>query len=350
MMPAMRVLAIAVVVGATVRLAAAQGAGSGSGGEIEMDGDKPAEPTAPVKDPKVVKKWLDAAKLLVQRGDALFKSGKPDEAKDQYGNAQVAYGKALEAGGDASIYLSMEAVDEKLGDAVAAYKHAKQAVDQKAALKPDLVKKAQAKLDELAGKLGMVTLVITPDGAQITIARATVGESPLAEPIVLVPGDYTISLAAVGYQPKDIEIKVEPGTETERKVDLEKVPITVTPVEPEKPPPPAKPPDPLPLYIGAGVTGAFLITTTITGIAAVSNHSTYVSRTATPTQRADARDAGRNFAHVTDAFLVGTIVAAGFTAYWYQYKYRPAHRKMENVGVAPWMSPSTGGVAAVGSF
>src|SRR5258708_707275 len=107
-----------------------------------------------------------AAQQLVAKGDVLVKQGKADEAKDQYTNARVAYDKAIESGGDASIYLSWSAVDEKLGDVAAAYQHAKQAVDPNAGLKPDVVKKAQAKIDELQPKLAVVTLVVDPEATQ----------------------------------------------------------------------------------------------------------------------------------------------------------------------------------------
>jgi hypothetical protein len=229
-------------------------------------------------------------------------------------------------------------------------------------MKPDVVKKSQAKLDELSMKVGMLTLAVTPDGTQISIGGKQVGEAPMTEPLVLMPGTTTVSFTAVGYQPKDVEFKIEAGSESERKISLEAVPIVTKPVdndiapepEPEKP----KTKDPmLPVYIGAGATGVFLITATITGIVAVGDHATYIDPKATKTERADAQSSGRTMAHITDLCLVGMIGAAAFTSYWYLYKVRPEKHALDErqanrskVDVVPWVQPQAGGVVAVGSF
>ena len=79
----------------------------------------------------------------------------------------------------------------------------------------------------------------------------------MKEPLVLMPGTVTVSLTAVGYQPKDVEIKIEAGSESERKITLDPVPVVIKQVvkdEPEPEPVKPKPPSKLPLYIGAGVT------------------------------------------------------------------------------------------------
>lgn len=361
---------------ASARLAAAQGTGSGSGSgtgsggdDIEIDDaaqpkpkpDKPTAtaPDAAVKDPAVAKKWLAAAQQLVARGDQLARAGKPDDARAQYGNAAVAYAKAIDAGGDVAIYAQLAAVEDKLGDPAGAYKHLKRVVDPKAGAKPDVVKAAQKKLDEVAAKVGLVTLAVSPDGTSITIAGAQVGEAPMTEPLVLAPGAYTVSFAAAGFQPKVTELQIEAGSETERKIVLDAVPITITPMprtEPDGDTPPPSPPDRLPLYVGGGATVGLAVVATITGIAAISQHDTYVAKTSTSTERDDARKSGRLLAHVTDACVVGALGAAGFTAYWYVYKYKPAHDKFEKqpagakLSVVPWVQAGAGGAVAVGSF
>ncbi len=176
----------------------------------------PAEaPPAPVKDPKVAKKWLDAANTLVKKGDQLAKQGKADEAKTSYDNAVTAYGKAIEASDDAALQLSLSIALEKAGDLPAAIK-ACRALLAAQNVKPDVLKKAQTRLDDLSMKVGVVTLAVTPDGTQLSIAGKQVGEAPLPEPLVLAPGTYTLTLTAVGYQPKDVELKVEPGSESDR--------------------------------------------------------------------------------------------------------------------------------------
>ncbi|HTL32550.1 MAG TPA: PEGA domain-containing protein [Kofleriaceae bacterium] len=375
----MRLALICGLVCSTFALAHAQG-------EIEMDEDTstkkpdpPVEDTQPtdttatdtppadqpvVKDPKVAKKWLQAGDLLVKNGDKLAKANKLDEAKVQYTNAVTAYQKAIEASDDVAgppLNWQLATAEDKAGDTPSAMTHLKLLAAAQG-VKPDLVKKAQAKLDEFSMKVGVLTLSVVPDGTQISINGKQVGEAPMTEPLVLMPGTVTVSFSAVGYQPKDVEFKIEAGSESERKIALEAVPIVTKPVdndiapepEPEKP----KAKDPMiPVYIGAGATGVFLITATITGIVAVGDHATYVDPKATKAERADAQSGGRTMAHITDFCLVGMIGAAAFTSYWYLYKVRPEKQAQNEreanrskVDVVPWVQPQAGGVVAVGSF
>lgn len=337
-------------------------------GEIDMDPDPtpaPAEGEAQpppadqpvVKDPKIAKKWQQAADQLVRKGDQLAKKGDAAGAKTQYDNAITAYGKAIEASDDISLNYQLALAEDKAGNTADAIKHLKVVLAAQAGVKPDVMKKAQAKEDELSMKVGMLTLTIDPEGAQIAIAGQPVGEAPLKEPLVLMPGTVTLSLTAVGYQPKDVEIKVEAGSESERTIKLDPVPVVIKPVEksepepePEKPNPPSK----MPLYIGAGVTGALVVTATITGIMAVSQHGTFTDPMTNANDRLDAQSNGRTLAHVTDICLVGGVAAAGFTAYWYLKKYKPASaafsERQAKLDVVPWVQPEAGGLVAVGSF
>lgn len=334
-------------------------------GEIDMDPDpdpQPAETTPPpdqpvAKDPKVAKTWLKAADQLVKKGDQLAKKGDAAGAKTQYDNAVTAYGKAIEASDDVSLNYQLAIAEDKAGNTADAMKHLKLVAAAQAGVKPDVIKKAQTKLDEMSMKVGLLTLTIDPEGTQISIGGQPVGEAPMKEPLVLNPGTVTLSLTAVGYQPKDVEIKIEAGSESERKITLDPVPVVIKQVvkeeptpEPEKPQPPSK----LPLYIGAGVTGALVITATVTGIMAVGQHGTFTDPMTKASDRLDAQSNGRTLAHVTDICIAGGVVAAGFTAYWYLKKYKPAtaafSERQAKLEVVPWVQPEAGGVVAVGSF
>jgi hypothetical protein len=218
--------------------------------------------------------------------------------------------------------------------------------------------------------------VIVPEGATVSIGGTQVGEAPMSEPLVLMPGTVTVSFAAVGYQPKDVELKIEAGSESERKITLEPVPIVTKPdiIDEERPEPEPTPtdkgPNMLPIYIGGGATIGLTVAATITGIMAVGKHSTYVDTdpAITPVERADAQSSGKTLALVTDLCIVGAIGAAGFTAYWYIYKWKPkhdaskerpaeeAHRRPRRgnlapkVGMAPWVQPQAGGLVLAGAF
>jgi len=333
------------------------------GGDIEMGGDPEPKPDdgAPVKDPKVAKKWLAAAKELVGKGDALAKK-KPDDAKAAYENAVIAYTKAIEAGDDLGVNFQLAQVEDKLGQTDAAARHYRIVATAKTGVPPALVKQAQAKFDDATTKVGLVTLTITPDGTTIANGAVKLGKTPLTEPLIFMPGTYTLTLSSDGYQPKDTELKIEAGSESERKLDLEPIKMTV-----ETPPrigateeTPAQPPaqvSKLPMYIGAGAAGALLVTSVITGLTANSWHNTFVGPNTSKDERTFAHDAGRHWAHVTDACLVGTVLAGGFAAAWYVFKIRAAGehpaetvRIVPKVDMIPWVQPDAGGLGLAGSF
>jgi len=105
--------------------------------------------------------------------------------------------------------------------------------------------------------------------------------------------------------------------------------------------------------------GAFVIG----GILAVSEHGTFVGATTTRNDREDARASGQNYALFSDVMLGTTLVAAGFTTYWYLFKYRKGNEKaaegaptsplaptMSKVDVVPWVQPFASGLSVAGSF
>jgi hypothetical protein len=339
-------------------------------GEIEMEGEKPPEPapaaeeqpatpTPPVKDPKLAKKWQKAGEQLVRKGDQLTKQGKQAEAKQQYENAVTAYQKAVEASDDVTLNYHLALAEDKAGMTGAAMKHM-QVVIAAQGVKASLVKNAQAKLDEMSMKVGIVTLMIEPDGTQVSIEGNAIGEAPLPEPLVLMPGTHKVTFTAVGFQPKDVDLKVEAGSESERKISLEPVPVVAKPQveEPEPAPIEDKPagPNKLPLYVGVGATGGLVLVATITGIVAIGKHGTATDGGVSPAAREDAKSSGKTLALVTDLCLVGAVGAAAFTAYWYQYKYRPQARALAErqaqakVDVVPWVQPQAGGLSVAGQF
>jgi hypothetical protein len=360
-----RRLALFVVTALSTSSSSGAFAQSGAGDiDIDMTADAPAEEQV-VKDPKVAKKWMQAANTLVQKGDQLTKQGKTAEARISYENAATAYAKAIEAGDDVSLHYQIALALDKAGDSVTAMNHLNKVLAS-GGMKPALLKSAQTKLDEMSMKVGIVTLSITPEGTSVSLAGKPVGEAPLAEPIVLMPGTYVITMTAVGYQPKDLALNIEAGSETERKIVLDPVSIVTRPVDrDEVDPEPARveanKPSLVPIYIGGGATVGLALVATVTGIAAVGRHGQYTD-SRSPSERDDLRSSGKTLALVTDLALVGAVGAAAFTTYWYMVKYKPEARAMAEreaarrsarspkIGVLPWVQPEAGGLVAVGSF
>ncbi len=358
----------------------ADAGGSGSAAPAPAPGDAPPPEDAPPapevvpKDPKLAKKLQTTGHQLEKKGDYSTRKNKPEEAQGHYEAALNAYTKALELADDAGVLTlryEMGVVLDKLGKHDLAAIQMRMVVQGKTAIKPDIQKKATAKYDELTMKIGLVTLTVNTEGATISLNGVELGKSPLPEPLIFAPGTYTLSFAADGYQPKDSEIKVEAGSETERAIDLEPIKIVVTPIttDPEPTVPDVKPEGPslLPVYIGGGLTVALGVTAVITGIMAKSQHSTFVADDSTKLERDDAKANGETLAKVTDVLLISAVAAGGFTAYWYFFKYRPAKRKLaeqpdgpvrrdpnapdiSKVDVVPWVQTTGAGFSVLGSF
>ena len=193
----------------------------------------------------------------------------------------------------------------------------------------------------------------------MTLDGKELGKTPLPQSVFVAPGDYTFGFTADGYTPMEQKITVEAGSESERTFALDPIPVVVEKPKPPPPPPPPPPaPDKLPLYIGAGATGAFTVTAMITGIMAVKRHNVFSRSDRVAMRREVNRSKGKTYALVTDLSIVAALASGGFTAYWYLKKYRPQLHPTEHppggggpkVVVTPMVSPSGGGVAVSGWF
>jgi hypothetical protein len=371
----MRGLGIAcVTVLAAAAALAAPARAQPAGDEIEMDpAAPPAEPPAPVKDPKVARKWLAAGQQLLQQGDYFTRIKRADDAKARYENALTSFQKSIEAGDDPNTYALLADAEEKLGKIDLAARHYRVVVKTQTGIRPDVMKKATARFDDLSTKIGIVTLAVSPEGALISLAGTELGKAPLAEPLILMPGTYTLSFQADGFQPKETELNVEAGSEAERTIELEAVKIIVQPPPVVETPPPPKPepgPSRLPVYVGAGAGVTLLGVAVVTGLLAVGQHGTYTAPGSTATERSDARANGETLALVSDLTLAGGLLAGGFAAYWYVFKYKPAQRKhaerrspgetavrggrdgtqSTKVDLLPWVQPDASGLVLVGAF
>jgi len=353
----------------------------GAHGPLPRAAAQPAEPAgggevAPAKDPKAMKKWLALGQVLMQRGTYLAARHRLDDARQQFESAVTAYRNALQAGDDINLYLELALAEDKAGRFDGAVKHLRRVASAETGARPDVAKRATAKLEELLARVGLVTLAVTPPGTSITLGGTELGLSPLAEPLVLLPGTYTLAFQADGFQPREAELKVEPGSESERAIALEPVKVIVEPVKPaaveevahvEEPVHPSR----LPLYAGTAVTLAAAAGAGILGTLAIRQHTVFTRRATSPADRGDAQANGKLLALLADGAVITAAAAAGFTAYWYFYRYRqrltnstadragnpgdsPSGRQSLQIStkldVFPWVQPQIGGMTIAGWF
>ncbi len=333
-------------------------------GDGDGDGDVAVE-APPVRDPKLARKLRDGAAKFVKKADRLLKRKKVAEAHEIYRRAIEIYDKAFELDPAAVTLLTAGALEEKLElwyEAARRYERAlaetEQPLDDKGRAR------AQEALDRTKLYLGVLVVTVVPEGATVTLDGTPLGEAPLPTPLLLKPGEYTLALAMDGFVAFETKLVIEAGSESERTFELEPVPVVV-----EKPrPPPPPPPPPLPpapkktvLYASAGATLGLLVGATVTGVLAVGEHGTFTDESLPEDERDAAQSSGKRMALLSDVFTAGTVVAAGFTAYYYLKVYKPkaaersaAEREREGwhdeLSIVPVIDRDGGGLSVVGSF
>ena len=299
------------------------------------DGDQPAEPAIDPEMAKVMaKKLIAGGDDFFKKGDQLAKRKKLKDAQEKYERALAAYQKAFELVPNPQIYFPIAQAEDKLERWVDAASHYRRFVTDAPEADAGLLTKATARLEAIKLNIGVITLAVQPEGAEVAIDGAVVGAAPLAEALFLAPGEHALTITAEGYQPSEQQLAIEAGSEAERTFELEPVPAVIVDTPPPPPPPVAPPPSipgpsKVPLVLGGSVAVAQVGGATVTGVMALGRHETFVDDGASPTRRENARTEGKNLALITDGLIVGGVVAAGVTAYYYVKVYGPKRRAWE---------------------
>lgn len=107
--------------------------------------------------------------------------------------------------------------------------------------KEDARRHAQQLLDDVLTKIGRVTLLELPAGAEVKLDGVAVGRAPLPGPLFVEAGSHVIDARLDEYTPKTHPVQVNAGEALEVKLQMEKV---------------APPPPPLPLPIATAAPTA----------------------------------------------------------------------------------------------
>lgn len=357
---------------------------------------QPAEPTSEpaavvVKDPAAARRWLATAQQRMQRGNQLAARNRMTEAALQFAGAADAYRRAILASDDVQLYVELAAAEDKLGRYDEAVRHLRLVLGARAGVRPEVARRAGELLSAVLPRVGLVTLHVEPPGAAITLGGIEIGTSPLPEPLVLMPGTYTLAFSAAGCHAQETELRVEPGTTREHAIELSAIEPAPPIREPEPAAEPAgepttaepdpiapavampsarlSPPSRAPLYTGAAITSVAAISAGVLGALALRDHATYTGESTPAAERREARDRGQQLALATDVAIATSALAAAFTAYWYFYRYRPrssvhaARRPVPGVHTAamksfsdakvsayPWVQAESGGIVLAGWF
>jgi hypothetical protein len=230
---------------------------------------------------------------------------------------------------------------ERDGEAIAAYERYLQEVPDADFQERQRINKD---LETLRGRSATLTLDITPAGAQVVDKSTSEAGNALeneyqaqgsALKVGVRNGKHSLEIKAKGYETGTLEIEILAGEEVQRKVKLEKPP-------PPPPPPPTPTPVPvdggdmgagdgtesgggglssmpLPVLIGAGVTGLALVGFAVVGGLALKAKADYTGfESGGDREDAEAtRARGQTLNHAATGLLVATAAFGAATLIMY---------------------------------
>ncbi len=324
-------------------------------------GDSPKQKAAALKK---AQKFLRAGFKANGKADRYRKRKRTKRANAEYAKALTAFEAAYDVYPDPQIYYAIAEVEVKMGRHLDAIQHYQLLLEEDK-VKEAIKDQAKKKIAESSQFVVVLVVTATPEGSAVSVDGKEQGNAPLEDPIYLEPGEHTVAVTNDGYTPWEKKSPMEAGEPTTITVELEKIPVVVKKPK-ARPKPVKKPKQPTlskkGLYIGVGTTAALGTVTLVTGLVAVSKQGTFSDESLAQDKRDAARDSGKKYALLSDLFLLGTVGAGVYTAYYYYKVYKPKQRRMErrreaarptprSIIVTPYATPrGGGGVAVLGRF
>lgn len=257
---------------------------------------------------------------------------------------------------------------ERDGEAVEAYeKYLKEGGDQ-----IEKNERAQVERDLATTKAGLVwvTIQANPAGAYFVDERAPsagglvtnryeASNGPLR--IGIRSGAHKITAKLEGYADSAWQFQAVPGQEQKHAFELQPPEQAGTPGAAAPATagggtaagPQMERPVPVPVYITAGLTGALLIGSGVTGVLALSKKSDFdkANDGTDPANAQSIKDSGTTLNLITDVLLGGAVVAGAVTAVLYLNRPEvPAEQDTASIRLTPLVGPSGGALSVTGAF
>jgi len=132
------------------------------------------------------------------------------EAHD-YTGALEAFQEAYRLAPHASVRLNIAHCYQELDRPVEAVFHFEHYLTEASGLTGAQRREIEGTLRELRGRVGTLTLQITPDGATIVIDDSETRRAPVSEPVRVTAGDHTVVISLDGYATERQTVHVEGG-------------------------------------------------------------------------------------------------------------------------------------------
>ncbi len=268
----------------------------------------------------------DDAKTRYLKGVDLFEEG-------DYQAALIEFKRSYECVPNFNVLYNIGQVYFQLQDYANALRTLQQYLDDGGKrIPPGRRTEVERDAEKLRARVATITVKVKESGADVFVDDVKVGTTPLSGPIIVSSGRRKFDATKDGFRstPKTEEIA---GQET-REVVIELTPsntVVSTGSGGEAggggeggagggtPPPPPEPVPVLPITFWS-LTGAFVVTTAVTGGLALSSDATLtdMKRTpGTPTEDIESQASeARTFAIVSDVMLGLSIVSAGLATYF----------------------------------
>lgn len=302
------------------------------------------------------------ARAEFERGVAAFGSSEFQTALDAF---QEAYRLAPHP----SVRLNIANCYQQMARPVEALFHFEHYLTEASSVPAAQRREIEATIRGLRGRVGTLTLQVTPDGAEIVIDGSARRRAPVSEPVRVIAGDHEVVISLDGFVRETQTVHVDGGGDTRVAVRLRRLETvaaleTVTPVEttrtetatqsstetstessaedvatePDERIPEEEPSDEgggirltAPFFIAGGITVAAAIGWGVTGGLALSENDAFEAdvvrandATLSDAVRAEARvdgmdhaDSARSLAIASDVLLVTTLVGLGATTFFF---------------------------------
>ncbi len=313
---------------------------------------------------------IATAKALGQDGLAALAAKDYKKAEDRLGRAWKLYPEAITLGLN---YARALAAEGKLVAAQVAYNRVANTALSPSAPEPFVNAKAtaQTEVQGIAARLGAVVITVTGEGGgelpnlKVTLDGDNVNVAGLGVKRPVDPGSHAVTATADGYVAGEAKFTVTEGGNAQAQITLAKAAGAVVP-------PPATtggtagagdssttaPPPPdssgsgkkTAAWVSYGIGGAGLILGGVTGILAISKHSTLKDDckggTCPPSESSDL-SSYHTMGILSDVGFAVAIVGAGFGTY-FLLTSSSAQPAPQTTGIQPVIGP--GFVGAVGRF
>jgi hypothetical protein len=295
----------------------------------------------------------EEALVRFQRGVTLYNEG-------DFRAALIEFKRAYEVAPNYRVLFNLGQSSMELQDYAAALRFFESYLSEGGKeIPPDRRTVAEAEVKKLQSRVARLTVKVNLDGAEVLIDDVSVGVSPLKEPVLVSAGRRKVSAQRAGIPAMSRIVDLAGGDRLDVSLELAAArPAPTTPASAAPPPSvsaaPLPPPPPekhlgAPFWISLGTTAALLGTTTVTGLLAVSAHSTFnndiQTRGVSHDEVESARSRNKTLALVTDVLGGLTLVGAGLTTYFALSASPP---KADQASLQVRLSPS--GVSLLGSF